>query len=163
MNAFNLMDNLDGATGTVTAVAASGIGALAATGSAWALGAMALALAGACAGFLPYNLAKPARIFLGDGGSMPIGLIISALIMAMTPVGELGEVMVPIAVVLVGLPALDTALVIVSRRRRGVSVFSGGRDHLTHRLLAKLGTPRRVALVSGSRSSHLLRCRDPAH
>ena len=55
--------------------------------------------------------------------------------------------MIPLAVVLVGLPALDTALVIVSRKRRGVGVCIGGRDHLTHRLRARLGSPRRVAMA----------------
>ena len=47
-----------------------------------ACAALAFALAGACAGFLPWNLAGPARIFLGDGGSMPIGLLVAALAMA---------------------------------------------------------------------------------
>jgi UDP-GlcNAc:undecaprenyl-phosphate/decaprenyl-phosphate GlcNAc-1-phosphate transferase len=52
-----------------------------------------------------------------------------------------------VIVVLVGLPALDTALVIVSRLRRGVPVLSGGRDHLTHRLFERLGSCRHVALA----------------
>jgi uncharacterized protein (DUF2062 family) len=53
------------------------------------------------------------------------------------------------AALFVGLPALDTALVVVSRRRRGVAVLSGARDHLTHRLLRGLHTPRAVALALG--------------
>jgi UDP-GlcNAc:undecaprenyl-phosphate GlcNAc-1-phosphate transferase len=110
------------------------------------LGAISLALAGACAGFLPFNLASPSRIFLGDGGSVPIGFVVAATIMAL-PSGGLDWASIPLAVVLVGLPALDTALVIVSRRRRGVGICTGGRDHLTHRLRARLGTPRRVAMV----------------
>jgi UDP-GlcNAc:undecaprenyl-phosphate GlcNAc-1-phosphate transferase len=112
-----------------------------------ALGAIALALAGACAGYLPFNLASPSRIFLGDGGSVPIGFLIAATIMALPESGRLGWATIPLAVVLVGLPALDTALVIVSRKRRGVGICTGGRDHLTHRLRARLGTPRRVAMA----------------
>lgn len=148
VNAYNLMDNMDGATATVAGVSAAVLGVLAAQRST-ALAAIAFALSGACLGFLRFNLAKPARIFLGDGGSMPIGFAIAALIMAMPGTGHLGWAVVPVAVVLVGLPALDTTLVVVSRLRRGAGVFTGGRDHLTHRLRAKLGSARRVALVLG--------------
>jgi UDP-GlcNAc:undecaprenyl-phosphate GlcNAc-1-phosphate transferase len=146
VNAYNLMDNMDGATGTVALVSAAILGMLAAAHGNVALGAVSLALAGACAGFLPFNLASPSRIFLGDGGSVPIGFVVAATIMAL-PGGGLGWALIPLAVVLVGLPALDTALVIVSRKRRGVGICTGGRDHLTHRLRARLGTPRRVAMA----------------
>jgi len=147
VNAFNLMDNLDGATGSVAATGALGLGTLSALEGDVALGAFCLALAGACAGFLPYNLAQPGRIFLGDGGSMPIGLGLAAAMMNLPAAPGLDAEMVLLAVVLVGLPALDTTLVIVSRIRRGVTVLSGARDHLTHRLLVKLRSTRRVAAV----------------
>jgi UDP-GlcNAc:undecaprenyl-phosphate GlcNAc-1-phosphate transferase len=148
INAYNLMDNLDGAAATVALVSAAGLGVYATAKGDVALGAVALAMAGACAGFLPYNLSAPAaRIFLGDGGSMPIGATIAGLIMALPGTIGWDWHIIPVLVVLVGLPAFDTALVIVSRRRRGVNVLSGGRDHLTHRLLAILGSPRRVALA----------------
>jgi UDP-GlcNAc:undecaprenyl-phosphate GlcNAc-1-phosphate transferase len=147
VNAFNLMDNMDGATGTVAAVSGATLGVLALAQGSAELAAIALALSGACLGFLPFNLASPSRIFLGDGGSMPIGFVVAAAIMAVPGTGDLGWAFVPVAVVLVGLPALDTTLVVVSRLRRGAGVFVGGRDHLTHRLRAKLGSARRVALV----------------
>jgi UDP-GlcNAc:undecaprenyl-phosphate GlcNAc-1-phosphate transferase len=149
VNAYNLMDNMDGATATVAGVSAAVLGVLAAQRSV-ALAAIAFALSGACLGFLRFNLASPARIFLGDGGSMPIGFVVAALIMAMPGTGHLGWAVVPVAVVLVGLPALDTTLVVVSRLRRGAGVFTGGRDHLTHRLRVKLGSARRIALVLGA-------------
>jgi UDP-GlcNAc:undecaprenyl-phosphate GlcNAc-1-phosphate transferase len=147
VNAFNLMDNMDGAAGTVALVSAAILGMLAAAHGDPALGAIALALAGACAGFLPFNLASPSRVFLGDGGSVPIGFVISATIMALPGTARLDWALIPLAVVLVGLPALDTALVIISRKRRGVGICTGGRDHLTHRLRARLGSPRRVAMA----------------
>jgi UDP-GlcNAc:undecaprenyl-phosphate GlcNAc-1-phosphate transferase len=148
VNAYNLMDNLDGATATVATVGAAVAGILAMLHTDLALGALAFGLAGACAGFLPYNLGGgPAKVFLGDGGSMPIGLVVAATVMSLPAVGGVEWAMIPLAVVLVGLPALDTALVIVSRRRRGVAVLSGGRDHLTHRLLTRLGSPQRVAVT----------------
>ena len=155
VNAYNLMDNMDGATGSVAAVSGAALGLLAAAQGDVALGAIALALSGACAGFLPFNLASPARIFLGDGGSVPVGFVLAATIMAIPGGGHLGWALVPLAVVLVGLPALDTALVIVSRLRRGVGVFVGSRDHLTHRLGARLGSPRRVALTLATAQAFL--------
>jgi len=74
VNAFNVMDNLDGACGSVAGVAAAGIGVLAAIRGQTLVAGLAFALAGACAGFLPWNLAGPAKVFLGDGGSMPSAL-----------------------------------------------------------------------------------------
>lgn len=157
VNACNLMDNMDGAAATVAGVSAAVLGVLAA-GRSPELAAIALALSGACFAFLRFNLASPARIFLGDGGSMPIGYVIAALIMTMPGTGHLGWAFVPVAVVLVGLPALDTTLVVVSRLRRGAGVFTGGRDHLTHRLRAKIGSSRGVAVVLGSSQAALSIC-----
>src|SRR5436190_13411313 len=67
-NAFNLMDNLDGAAATVAATSALGIGVISASEGGTVIAVSSFALAGACSGFIPYNLARPARIFLGDGG-----------------------------------------------------------------------------------------------
>ena len=147
-NAFNLMDNQDGATGTVGAVSSIGIGTLALIQGAVPLAVLAFSLGGACLGFLPYNLSKPAKIFLGDGGSMPIGLLVACTVMAI-PDGSLDWTLLFAAAPLAGLPILDTTLVVVSRLRRGAPVFSGDRAHLTHRLLGVLGSERKVALVLG--------------
>ena len=147
VNAFNLMDNLDGASGTVAAAVAAGIGAFALGHDDPALASLAWALAGACVGFLRYNLARPSRIFLGDGGSMPIGFIAAAGAIAAPQLLDLGAGAVPSAALLVGLVILDTTLVVVSRRRRGVPLLTGGRDHLTHRLLAMTGSPQAVAAM----------------
>jgi UDP-GlcNAc:undecaprenyl-phosphate GlcNAc-1-phosphate transferase len=149
VNAFNLMDNLDGAAGTIGAVSAAGAGALAAIEGDPLLGALALSLSGACAGFLPFNLDRPARVFLGDGGSMPTGFVVAAVVMGVSEHAGLGQAVVVAAALFVGLPALDTTLVVVSRTRRGAAVLSGARDHLTHRLLGRLHTPRAVALALG--------------
>jgi len=146
VNAFNLMDNLDGAAGAVAVASSAGIVGLALTLGATGFAVLAIAVMGACLGFLPWNLARPSRIFLGDGGSMPLGLLIAGLIMGL-PDGGLGWAAVLAAVPLVGLLALDTALVVVSRSRRGAPITLGARDHLTHRLLERLGTPLLVAVV----------------
>lgn len=146
-NALNLMDNMDGACGTVAATSATGIGVLAAIDGNTALMGVAFALAGSCAGFLLHNLARPARIFLGDGGSTPIGFALAFLVMAL-PTSGAGGVEALIALLpLVGLAVFDTSLVVVSRTRHGLSVLEGGRDHLTHRLAGRLGSPQTVAVV----------------
>ena len=148
VNAFNLMDNMDGAAASVAAACGTGIAVVAFVANDVAAAAFALAVSGACAGFLYYNLAGPARIFLGDGGSMPIGFAVSACAMvAAQRADSVGATAVAAGVLLVGLPVIDTALVIVSRRVRGVPVLTGACDHLTHRLHAHVRSPRTVALV----------------
>lgn len=149
VNAFNLFDNMDGACSSAAAAAAAGIGALAIATGQHALAAVCFALTGACLAFLRFNLAGPARIFLGDGGSMPVGLVVAATAMvACSHDGYgLGGANVVVAVLMVGTAVLDTTLVVVSRLRGGRALLSGGNDHLTHRLLPGLGSPRRVALA----------------
>ena len=149
VNAFNLMDNMDGAAATVGAVTAVMVGALAVIEGDIPLAILVFGLAGACVGFLPYNLASPSRIFLGDGGSLPIGFAIAASIMALPLGTEMGFEHLLVGILLAGLPVLDTALVSVSRRRAGFSLVQGGRDHLTHRLVTRLGSARTVALTLG--------------
>jgi len=147
VNAFNLMDNLDGAAGTVGCISAAGVGLLAATQGEIPIASMSFALAGGCAGFLRFNLARPAKVFLGDGGSMPLGFLVAAGLTAIPSTPGFGTAAVFAVVPLVGLVVLDTSLVVFSRIRRGASVLTGGRDHLTHRLLDLVGTPQHVALV----------------
>ncbi len=147
VNAFNLIDNIDGACATLAGVSAVGIGVIGLLHGQGQLAITSLAIAGACAGFLRHNLAKPARIFLGDGGSMPLGFLIACLAMAVTRGRGLGLGELVACGLLAGVPVLDTTLVMVSRRRRGLSVLTAGCDHLTHRLLAKLRTPHHVVLV----------------
>ncbi|MDP1847035.1 MAG: MraY family glycosyltransferase [Solirubrobacteraceae bacterium] len=147
VNAFNLMDNLDGATGTVAVAVAVGIATFALIDHDAQLAAIAGALAGACLGFLRYNLARPARIFLGDGGSMPIGFIAAGAALAAADSAQVGAAALPLGAMIVGLVILDTTLVTISRRRRCVPLLTGGRDHLTHRLLTMTGSPQAVAAM----------------
>jgi UDP-GlcNAc:undecaprenyl-phosphate GlcNAc-1-phosphate transferase len=156
MNAFNLMDNMDGAAATTAAVSAVGAGTLALISGDAALAALSFAVSGACFGFLPRNLARPARIFMGDGGSLLLGLLVARVTMAAVTRNYLGPSGVIVAALLVALVIFDTTLVTVSRTRAGRSVLSGGRDHLTHRLAARLGGPRNVALTLGV--SQLILC-----
>jgi UDP-GlcNAc:undecaprenyl-phosphate GlcNAc-1-phosphate transferase len=147
MNAFNLMDNMDGAAATVAAVSAMGAGTLALITGDIALASLSFAVAGACFGFLPRNLARPARIFMGDGGSLLLGLLVARVTMAAVTPSYLGPSGVVVAALLVGLVILDTTLVSISRTRAGRSVLTGGRDHLTHRLSHVVGAPWKVAMA----------------
>lgn len=151
VNAFNLFDNMDGQSATMGLVTAAGLATLGIVeGDTW-LAVGGVALAGACFGFLPHNLlAQPARIFLGDGGSLPLGFAVAALAMIGAGSAAPAWQAVALGLLLVGVPALDTALVVVSRRRRGLSVLTGGRDHLTHRARQRLRTAFAVAVALGS-------------
>jgi UDP-GlcNAc:undecaprenyl-phosphate/decaprenyl-phosphate GlcNAc-1-phosphate transferase len=147
MNAFNLMDNMDGASATTAGISSLGAGVLALMSGRAELAPLCFATTGACLGFLPRNLANPAKIFMGDGGSLPLGLVIGAVAMSAVTRDYLGPNGVVIAALLVGMVILDTTLVTISRSRAGRPVMSGGRDHLTHRLALRLESPRRVALT----------------
>jgi UDP-GlcNAc:undecaprenyl-phosphate GlcNAc-1-phosphate transferase len=146
VNAVNLMDNMDGAAATVVGISAAGTGAFAIVAAGQpTLGILCFAAAGGCAGFLPRNLSRPSRIFMGDGGSMPLGLLVAGTSMQVASAGNLGVAGVLEAALIVGLAILDTSLVMVSRRRGGRPLMTGGRDHLTHRLRTQLDTPQMVA------------------
>ena len=137
-NALNLLDNMDGLAAGTAAVAASGALALAALAGQPMETALAAALAGACAGFLLYNR-RPASIFMGDAGSLFLGFSLAVLALEVRPVPQ-GMARHAAALMLLGLPLLDTVTVVVARLRHRRPVAMGGRDHLSHRLVA-LGVP----------------------
>ena len=156
VNAVNLMDNMDGSAATTTGISTGGAGAIALLTGADALAALCFAISGACMAFLHYNLlARPSRIFMGDGGSAPLGLLAAFVTMQAAMSSHAGLPAVLIAGLLLGLFILDTTLVVMSRRRRGVTVLTGGRDHLTHRVAIRLGSPLRVAVALGLTQSGL--------
>jgi UDP-GlcNAc:undecaprenyl-phosphate/decaprenyl-phosphate GlcNAc-1-phosphate transferase len=146
-NAMNLLDNMDGLSGGVGAVAAIFFLLLAAMNDQYLVGALSAALVGACFGFLVYNL-NPASIFMGDAGSLFLGFVLAAVgIKLRFPAGvEIVTWMVP--VLILGLPLFDTALVVVSRLRRGFNpLTTPGKDHVSHRLVAMGYTHREAVLI----------------
>jgi UDP-GlcNAc:undecaprenyl-phosphate/decaprenyl-phosphate GlcNAc-1-phosphate transferase len=150
VNALNLLDLMDGVASTVAAVSAAGAGALALAGGDEVIAAAAFSLSGACLGFLPYNLGRPARIFLGDGGSMPIGFVVGAVLMAI-PVEPHGEWTIFLtAGVLFGIPLLDMGFRVLSRIRRGVALLHAGPDSLANYLERSVGSARAVAASLGA-------------
>lgn len=143
-NAVNLMDNMDGLAAGISAVAAVAFLVLAALEGQGLVASLAAALLGAAAGFLFYNFA-PAVSFMGDAGSLTLGFMLAVLGLKIEfrqlPLGATW--MAPIVVL--GALIFDTTLVCVSRVRRGRSIFQGGSDHTSHRLVQLgLSAPRAV-------------------
>jgi UDP-GlcNAc:undecaprenyl-phosphate GlcNAc-1-phosphate transferase len=164
VNAMNFVDGLDGL--------AAGIGTIAATATcAFALGLLgqqngdvnayppaliAAVLAGACAGFLPHNF-QPARLFMGDSGSMFIGLTLAAATTTASgrtnysTTGATGALalVTPLIVVaaVVFVPLLDLLLAVIRRTRAGTSPFAPDKMHLHHRLLEIGHSQRRAVLL----------------
>ena len=144
-NALNLLDNMDGLSGGIAAIAAAHFLLLAALNGQYLVGVLSAALLGACIGFLRYNF-NPASIFMGDTGALFIGFILAAVAIKLRFENTFVVTwMVPPVVLLV--PLFDTALVIVSRLRRGANPFTTpGKDHLSHRLVG-FGFTRREAVL----------------
>ncbi len=145
-NAFNLLDILDGLAAGVGALAAIALGVVAVATGSLPEAAAAFALAGALAGFLVFNF-YPARIYLGDAGSLTIGITLGALALALpwTDVSPAGF-LAPLAILVV--PLADTAYVSVLRARAGRPFWHGSSDHFPLRLRRRLGGDvRRTALI----------------
>ncbi|BBG04303.1 UDP-N-acetylmuramyl pentapeptide phosphotransferase/UDP-N-acetylglucosamine-1-phosphate transferase [Pseudonocardia autotrophica] len=165
VNAMNFVDGLDGLAGgigliTTLATAVFCIGLISENGNAPAAfgpALIAVVLAGACLGFLPHNF-HPARIFMGDTGSMMVGVMLSAAITAASGRVIPGEAtsatdflaLVAPLVVLVGIvfiPVLDLLMAVIRRTRAGTSPFSPDKMHLHHRLLQLGHSHRRAVLL----------------
>lgn len=147
VNAINLLDLMDGTAASAAGVGAAATAVLAATFGDYADAVLAAALAGACLGFLRYNLRAPASIFLGDGGSMSIGLVLATAVMALPFPAGFGLAGVALGVLLVGVPTWDMAFRIFSRLRHGIPLGRPGPDSIANWLAARLSSPRRVAGV----------------
>jgi UDP-GlcNAc:undecaprenyl-phosphate GlcNAc-1-phosphate transferase len=145
-NAFNLLDNIDGLAAGTAAVAAGGFFVIAYINDQHYSALMAIGLAGAMLGFLRSNF-HPATIYMGDAGSLFIGFMMAYLGLKMrTTITEVPQLFAPMLVL--GVAVLDTTIVVVSRLRRGVSPFTGGQDHLSHRLRRLgLSVPRSVTTL----------------
>jgi UDP-GlcNAc:undecaprenyl-phosphate GlcNAc-1-phosphate transferase len=137
MNAFNFLDNMDGITSGLSAIATLGIFVLAIGHGNTNTAVAALAVAGGALGFLWYNFA-PASIFLGDAGSLFLGYVVGGLSLRAVAYAEGGMSALLIPVLMLGYPIFDAFLVTSSRIVEGREVAQGGRDHSSHRI-ANLG------------------------
>ncbi|MBS1251279.1 MAG: putative undecaprenyl-phosphate N-acetylglucosaminyl 1-phosphate transferase [Anaerolineales bacterium] len=146
-NALNLLDNMDGLSGGVAAIAAGFFLLLAAVSGQFLVGSLAAALLGACLGFLRYNF-NPAEVFMGDAGSLFLGFVLAAVGIKLRFPGNRPAVTWMTPVLVLGLPIFDTTLVVVSRLRRGVNPFTtAGKDHISHRVVARGWTHREAVMM----------------
>jgi UDP-GlcNAc:undecaprenyl-phosphate GlcNAc-1-phosphate transferase len=152
-NAFNLLDNMDGLAATLAGIAALFFAVDAVTvHKSHAVLVLALALAFACLGFLPFNLrpGKSAAVFMGDSGSQPLGFALGALgLTASWKVAGTTVATLLLPILILAVPILDTTLVTIVRLLDGRPVYQGGRDHTSHRLVYQgLSEKRAVVLLA---------------
>ena len=141
-NSINFFDNHDGgAAGTVTVITLF-LFFIAYDRQQVLVSALAIVTAGATAGFLLWNR-HPAKIYMGDAGSLFLGIMISVLTIRLSPGVVPTYKSLAIPLFLMATPILDTTVAVISRIARGISPFQGGRDHLSHRLMRK-GLNRRI-------------------
>jgi UDP-GlcNAc:undecaprenyl-phosphate GlcNAc-1-phosphate transferase len=135
-NSINFFDNLDGGASGTVAVISIFLFAIAFNQGQSLVSALAVVTAGATLGFLIWNK-TPAKIYMGDAGALFLGIIIAVLTIRLDPeVGPQSRALA-IPLLLMAVPILDTTTVVISRLSRGISPFTGGRDHLSHRLMRK--------------------------
>ncbi|MEV4106465.1 MraY family glycosyltransferase [Nonomuraea sp. NPDC049695] len=144
-NSFNLLDNMDGSLGTVTTVTAAFLAAMALLQARPALGIFLVVLAGAALGFLVHNW-PPARMFMGDSGSLFIGFVLACSAVVLVA-GRGPDTMAGGLLLFTFVATVDTGVVVLSRLRAGRPPLAGGTDHVSHRL-RKLGLDTRLVAVT---------------
>jgi UDP-GlcNAc:undecaprenyl-phosphate GlcNAc-1-phosphate transferase len=135
-NSINFFDNLDGGASGTVAVISIFLFAIAFNQGQSLVSALAVVTAGATLGFLIWNK-SPAKIYMGDAGALFLGIIIAVLTIRLDPEVSSQSRSLSIPLLLMAVPILDTTTVVISRLSRGISPFTGGRDHLSHRLMRK--------------------------
>ena len=153
-NSFNLLDNMDGAAAAIALATSPFLALLALATGRPGLAALLIAVAAGSAGFLVHNW-SPARIFMGDAGSLFLGYVLAASAVLTCAAGS-ATVQAPLtaaacALLLTFVTLVDTCTVLVSRWRAGRRWTQGGADHLAHRLRAAgLSTPRAALVLSAT-------------
>jgi len=145
MNAINFLDGLDGLLAGVAAISSVFLFIISVLHGSPVVGLVVIALAGAALGFLPYNF-NPARIILGDAGSLFIGYVFATVsIIGASKTAIAISVVVPLLVL--ALPVLDTAAAIVRRARTGKRITEADRGHFHHQLIFRFGLNVRQAVL----------------
>ena len=145
-NSINFFDNIDGAASGAVAIAALGVFFIAFDRGQVLLSALAIVTAGATIGFLMWNK-SPAKIYMGDAGALFLGVIISVATIRLNPGITPTWQSLAIPIMLLAVPLLDTCVAVFSRLARGLSPLTGGKDHLSHRLV-RAGLTRPMAAIS---------------
>jgi len=155
-NSINFFDNLDGGAAGSVAVSTLGVAIIAANQGQELVSALSVVTCGATVGFLLWNK-SPAKIYMGDAGALFLGVLVAVLTIRLNP-GITPKInSIAILPMLLAIPILDTCIAVFSRLRRGISPFTGGKDHLSHRLMRK-GFSKRgsVYLLWGMQASFVM-------
>jgi len=145
-NSINFFDNLDGAASGAVAIAALGVFVIAFDRGQELVSALSIVTAGATIGFLMWNK-SPAKIYMGDAGALFLGIIISVATIRLNPGITPTWHSLAVPLMLLAVPLLDTCVAVFSRLARGLSPLTGGKDHLSHRLV-RGGLTRPMAAIS---------------
>lgn len=143
-NTVNLIDGLDGLAAGVSTIASITILLVALQQNFWSVAILSAALAGSALGFLQHNF-NPAKIFMGDTGSMFLGYMLAAVSVTGT-VKSAATIALIVPIVALGLPIMDTAFAIIRRYMSGKPIFKPDKGHLHHRLL-EMGLTQRQAVL----------------
>lgn len=143
-NSINFFDNLDGGAAGAVAATAFGLFLITYNNSQYLLSATAITIFAAMLGFLIWNK-SPAKIYMGDAGALFLGTVVAVLTIRLNPEVPSQTISFAIPLLLLAVPILDTSVAVVSRLRRKRSIFQGGHDHLSHRLMRKGFTKRQSA------------------
>lgn len=146
-NAINLLDNMDGLSGGVAAIAAAHFAIMCAFTGQYLVGALAVAVMAACIGFLIYNW-NPATIFMGDSGTLFLGFMLASIGIKIRFPDNTPIVTWMIPILVLAVPIFDTTLVTISRLKRRLNpLTTPGVDHTSHRLTYAGLTRREAVLV----------------
>lgn len=143
-NTVNLIDGLDGLAAGVSSIASITILFVALQQNLWMVALLTAAIAGSALGFLFHNF-NPAKIFMGDTGSLFLGYMLAA-VSIMGAVKGAATIALFVPIVALGLPIMDTAFAIIRRYHHGVPIFRPDKGHLHHRLLAMGLSQKQVVL-----------------
>jgi UDP-GlcNAc:undecaprenyl-phosphate GlcNAc-1-phosphate transferase len=144
-NAVNFLDNMDGLASGLAAASAASAFILASASGQTVVATAASAMVGACLGFLVYNR-RPASIYMGDAGSLFLGFLLAIVVNQVDPAQSPPRSWV-VPALLLGIPVIDITTVMVTRWRNGRKLHLGGRDHLSHRLVALGWSPNGAVLT----------------
>lgn len=144
-NSINFFDNLDGGAAGTTAVTALALSFLTIENGQSFIAALSLVVAGSTLGFLIWNK-SPARIYMGDAGALFLGFLIATLTIRFDPLTSSSIASFSLPLLLLAIPILDTTVAVISRLRRRISPFQGGKDHLSHRLI-RMGINRKLTAI----------------
>jgi len=146
INAVNFIDNMDGLATGIAIIASLAFFIISFNNGQYLVAALSVALAGSCTGFIFWNK-KPASIYLGDAGALYIGFLLAAISIRIdiNQLPQIERIVIPILILII--PFIDTTQVVISRIYRGKSPFQGGRDHISHLLLAKGLSENKVVIT----------------